>query len=93
MVPVDEFLPIMYNRHPNTTWSAHFAQRSLKALSVEPLLVYPTHYTGEQGYVSDTEGTSILNLHTEPAIADDGVSGACQPNQSGSISSDGKDEL
>ena len=29
MVPVDEFLPIMYNRHPNTTWAQHFDTRSL----------------------------------------------------------------
>ena len=29
MVPVDEFLPIMYNRHPNTTWAQHFNNRSL----------------------------------------------------------------
>ena len=27
MVPVDEFLPIMYNRHPNTTWAQHFSNR------------------------------------------------------------------
>ena len=29
MVPVDEFLPIMYNRHPNTTWAQHFHNRYL----------------------------------------------------------------
>ena len=29
MVPVDEFLPIMYDRHPNTTWAQHFNNRSL----------------------------------------------------------------
>ena len=27
MVPVDEFLPIMYNRHPNATWAEHFNNR------------------------------------------------------------------
>lgn len=29
------------------------------AFSAEPLLVFPTHYTGEEGYVSDTE-TSVV---------------------------------
>ena len=28
MVPVDEFLPIMFGRHPNTTWAQHFDNRS-----------------------------------------------------------------
>ena len=76
MVPVDEFLPIMYDRHPNKTWAQHFHTRSvaisgqsvitvylfrdLKALSVHPLLVNPTHYTGEEGYISDTEDTSVI---------------------------------
>lgn len=38
---------------------AHFADRDLRAFSVEPLLLYPTHYTGEPGYVSDTETSTI----------------------------------
>eukprot|EP00092_Neocalanus_flemingeri_P098726 GFUD01125898.1.p1 GENE.GFUD01125898.1~~GFUD01125898.1.p1 ORF type:complete len:476 (+),score=131.74 GFUD01125898.1:82-1428(+) len=61
MVPVDEFLPIMYNRHPNETWKSYFPTRDLQALSVHPLLVFPTHFTGEEGYISDTEGTSTIN--------------------------------
>eukprot|EP00090_Calanus_glacialis_P014493 TRINITY_DN23297_c0_g1_i1.p1 TRINITY_DN23297_c0_g1~~TRINITY_DN23297_c0_g1_i1.p1 ORF type:complete len:567 (-),score=145.41 TRINITY_DN23297_c0_g1_i1:201-1901(-) len=60
MVPVDEYIPIMYNRHPNETWKSYFPKRDLHALSVHPLLVFPTHYTGEEGYISDTEGTSTI---------------------------------
>jgi len=60
MVPVDEFLPIMYNRHPNETWKSYFPTRDLNALSVHPLLVFPTHYTGEDGYISDTEATNTI---------------------------------
>ena len=30
-------------------------------LSAEPLLVYPTHYTGEPGYVTDTEDSDIAD--------------------------------
>ena len=37
----------------------HFKNRNLLAFSVEPLLVYPTHYTGDDGYISDTE-TSVV---------------------------------
>jgi len=61
MVPVDEYLPIMYGRHPNSTWAQHFPSEKLRALSVHPLLVSPTHYTGEQGYFSDTEDASIIS--------------------------------
>ena len=38
--------------------------RDLAALSVHPLLVTPTHYTGEPGYISDTEDTGIINTNT-----------------------------
>jgi len=31
------------------------------AYSTEPLLMYPTHYTSEAGYISDTERSSILS--------------------------------
>lgn len=64
MVPVDEYLPIMYDRHPNETWKRHYSQRNLLAFSVHPLLLFPTHYTGEEGYISDTENTPIV-VHDE----------------------------
>jgi len=60
MVPVDEFIPIMYDRHPNSTWASHFPVRNLKAISASPRLIFPTHYTGEEGYISDTEDTSLI---------------------------------
>ncbi|KAG8574408.1 hypothetical protein GDO81_009168 [Engystomops pustulosus] len=59
MLPVDEFLPVMYDKHPISDYSSAFSPRNLRAFSVEPLLIYPTHYTGDEGYVSDTE-TSVL---------------------------------
>ncbi|XP_028828060.1 procollagen galactosyltransferase 1 [Denticeps clupeoides] len=61
MLPVDEFLPVMYNKHPVTEYNDHFKQRNLRAFSAEPLLVYPTHYTGDPGYVSDTETSTVWN--------------------------------
>ena len=27
MVPVDEFVPIMFDRHPNETWKSSFSNR------------------------------------------------------------------
>ncbi|XP_064416916.1 procollagen galactosyltransferase 1 [Latimeria chalumnae] len=59
MLPVDEFLPVMYNKHPVSDYMEHFENRNLQAFSAEPLLVFPTHYTGDPGYISDTE-TSVL---------------------------------
>ncbi|XP_053293980.1 procollagen galactosyltransferase 2 [Pleuronectes platessa] len=58
MLPVDEFLPIMFDKHPNE-YKQHFERRELRAFSVEPLLLFPTHYTGEPGYLSDTETSTI----------------------------------
>ncbi|XP_048651317.1 procollagen galactosyltransferase 1 [Marmota marmota marmota] len=61
MLPVDEFLPVMFDKHPVSEYKAHFSPRDLRAFSVEPLLVYPTHYTGDDGYVSDTETSVVWN--------------------------------
>ena len=41
------------------SYNIHY--RDLKALSVHPLLVHPTHYTGEEGYISDTENTNVIS--------------------------------
>lgn len=43
----------------SSEYMGHFEVRDLRAFSAEPLLVYPTHYTGDQGYISDTE-TSVV---------------------------------
>uniref|UniRef100_A0A183AMZ8 Glycosyltransferase 25 family member n=1 Tax=Echinostoma caproni TaxID=27848 RepID=A0A183AMZ8_9TREM len=59
MVAVDEFLPIMFNRHPQKAWLEAFEPRNLIALSAEPLLLEPQKYTGEKSYVSDTEDSGI----------------------------------
>ncbi|KAM8933898.1 inactive glycosyltransferase 25 family member 3 [Pelodytes ibericus] len=59
MLPVDEFLPIMSDTHPNEAYKHHFVNRNLVAFSVDPLLVYPTHYTGEPRWESDTETSTI----------------------------------
>ncbi|XP_035510338.1 procollagen galactosyltransferase 1 [Morone saxatilis] len=59
ILPVDEFLPIMYNKHPVSDYMEQFETRDLKAFSAEPLLVYPTHYTGDKGYISDTETSTV----------------------------------
>lgn len=43
---------------------SHFEQRDLRAFSAEPLLVYPTHYTGDPGYISDTETSTVWDNET-----------------------------
>ncbi|XP_063986859.1 glycosyltransferase 25 family member [Diachasmimorpha longicaudata] len=60
LVPVDEYLPILFDKHPRANWKGYFPRRNLIALSTAPLLVYPTHYTGESGYISDTENSNII---------------------------------
>ena len=42
-------------------WKAAFGPRDLLALSVDPFLVYPTHFTGEPNYISDTEDSVIVD--------------------------------
>uniref|UniRef100_A0A9J7ZRA1 procollagen galactosyltransferase n=1 Tax=Cyprinus carpio carpio TaxID=630221 RepID=A0A9J7ZRA1_CYPCA len=64
MLPVDEFLPVMYNKHPIEDYMSHFERRDLQAFSAEPLLVYPTHYTGDAGYISDTETSTVWDNET-----------------------------
>lgn len=59
ILPVDEFLPIMYDKHPNKEYKKHFSNRDLQAYSIHPLLVYPTHYTGDAEWMSDTETSTI----------------------------------
>jgi collagen beta-1,O-galactosyltransferase len=60
LLPVDEFLPIMFDQHTNETWKGQFKTRNLVAWSVNPLLIFPTHYTGEDGYISDTEDSKLI---------------------------------
>lgn len=40
-------------------YKKHFLRRDLQAYSVHPLLVYPTHYTGDADWMSDTETSTI----------------------------------
>ncbi|XP_054853789.1 inactive glycosyltransferase 25 family member 3 isoform X2 [Eublepharis macularius] len=59
ILPVDEFLPIMSDKHPNEDYKKYFPTRDLQVYSVRPLLAYPTHYTGEDKWMSDTETSTI----------------------------------
>lgn len=61
MIPVDEYLPILFNDHRDLELMSKFEPRDLVALSAEPLLVYPTHYVGDEGYISDTELTATVD--------------------------------
>lgn len=69
MVAVDEYLPIMFDQHPREEWKKAFSPRDLVAVSAEPLLVEPTHYTGEPNYFSDTENSTLI-LPAMPAKAE-----------------------
>ncbi|XP_076679552.1 glycosyltransferase 25 family member [Andrena cerasifolii] len=60
LVPVDEYLPILSDAHPREAWKSYYPERNLIILSANPLLIHPMHYTGEQGYISDTENSTIV---------------------------------
>ncbi|TNN70713.1 putative inactive glycosyltransferase 25 family member 3 [Liparis tanakae] len=59
MLPVDEFLPIMYDKHPNEDYKSHFPSRNVNAFSTRPLVVQPCHYAGDPQWVSDTETSTL----------------------------------
>lgn len=86
MLPVDEFLPVMYNKHPVDTYMEFYHPRDLKAFSAEPLLLYPTHYTGQVGYFSDTETSTIWDNETVSTDWDRRYSG--KTRQQGEIHTD-----
>ena len=55
LIPVDEYLPIMYGAHKIDSYTKAFKYKNLKAFSANPVLVQPTHYTGQENYFTDTE--------------------------------------
>jgi collagen beta-1,O-galactosyltransferase len=65
ILPVDEYLPIMYDHHPNENWKSYFSNRILKAYAFHPSIITPTHYFGEPNYISDTENTTILGKYNQ----------------------------
>lgn len=73
LLPVDEFLPIMFDQHQNSEWKKPFSNRNLVAWSATPLLLFPTHYTGDQGYLSDTEQSDIINVTGKLICINDNV--------------------
>ena len=64
MAPVDEYLPIMYDKHPKSEWKSYYQKRNLKAFAVHPQFIFPTHYVGDDGYFSDTEDTESAPVNT-----------------------------
>jgi collagen beta-1,O-galactosyltransferase len=68
IIPVDEFLPIMYDKHTDNQLKQHFPIRNLKALSLSPLLIYPTHYVGDSLYISDTEDSNKITDEANKTI-------------------------
>ncbi|VDN02504.1 unnamed protein product [Thelazia callipaeda] len=62
LLPVDEYMPIMYNKHPNTTWKEAFPNRDLIAYAISPSIVFPERYVNDPDYVSDTENSDIVDI-------------------------------
>ena len=54
LVPTDEFVPIMFDQHPNAEWKQAFGPRNLQALAIEPKVCEPVKFTKDPRYSSDT---------------------------------------
>lgn len=52
----------MFNQHQNNTWKEAFTNRNLVAWSAAPLLLFPSRYTGDDGYFSDTEESDTITI-------------------------------
>lgn len=68
-----------------------FPVRNLKAFSVAPLYVFPTHYTGETGYISDTEESPIIE--DEGILSSDNMSSELDLGLKVGLNGAVKDEL
>eukprot|EP00118_Oscarella_pearsei_P002938 m.12289 g.12289 ORF g.12289 m.12289 type:complete len:400 (+) comp23974_c0_seq1:521-1720(+) len=66
MMAVDEYLCLMFDEHPKEDWKKQFPVRNLNAFSIQPLVIYPTHYTYDHGYFSDTETSQIHETQKSP---------------------------
>lgn len=49
-------------------WKEHYQDRNLVTLSAEPLIIFPTHYTGESGYISDTENSVLISTDASDKV-------------------------
>lgn len=71
LIPVDEYIPIMFGQHFNQTWKKAFdSNEKLTAWSAAPLILFPTRYTGEEGYISDTEESDLIQVESEYYMLD-----------------------
>ncbi|KAI0985404.1 hypothetical protein GJ496_003935 [Pomphorhynchus laevis] len=65
LLPVDEFLPLMYDRQPMAYLKEFYPNwKPLSTFAFQPAIVQPTHYYGESSYISDTENTTIVPVST-----------------------------
>ena len=59
LLPVDEYLPLMFGVHSNQSliklFSDYGPYEKVNSLSVSPLIIKPTHFVGDSKYISDTE--------------------------------------
>lgn len=62
LMPVDEYITVMFDKNPQEKWKQHFNPRDVVAVSVNPLLIEPAWFPGEKKYVSDTEFSPVANI-------------------------------
>ena len=82
MIPVDEFLSIMFGQHPNKKWSQQFpGSGSLKAFAIHPRIVEPYIYRSD-GAITDTDRSEIIsdwdNDEEQSCSADPSLQNVCE---------------
>ncbi|KAI6244066.1 Glycosyltransferase 25 family member [Aphelenchoides fujianensis] len=66
LVALDEFLPIMYDQHPNREWKAHFGRRDLRAFAAYPVIVTSDEVHARAG-LRDRTRRAATSSATPPA--------------------------
>ncbi|KAB7504512.1 Procollagen-lysine,2-oxoglutarate 5-dioxygenase 1 [Armadillidium nasatum] len=54
LVPIDLYVSIMFDHYYEDRVKAQFSPRDLKAFAVNPMILKPTHYWGQEGHITDT---------------------------------------
>lgn len=75
LIPVDEYLNVMSNKHPNEELKSHFSKRELNAYAVIPNIINPLYEKGHRKFLSDTENSreieDIETIYSDVLVKDE----------------------
>lgn len=75
LIPVDEFLTVMSNKHPNEELKSHFSKKELKSFVIIPNIVTQLYERGHREWMSDTENSreieDIETIYSDVIVRDE----------------------